>query len=130
MMRGESLNGSKTLREAHNAFARPEPITETADNMPKDQEQDAFHFVAYTAIDGKIYELDGLQQAPLDCGDYDKAKPAEAQALMKKVLQDRMEQYQKTATEIRFSLMKVVKNRQTRFKEQIAGLQAKLATGV
>jgi len=126
-MRGETLGSSEKLRESHNAFARPEPITETADNVPKDEEQDAFHFVAYIAVEGKIYELDGLQPAPLDCGDYDKTKPEEAKTVMKKVLAARMEQYQKVSTELRFTLMKVVKNRQTCFKEQIKDLEAKSA---
>lgn len=32
------------------------------------KEEDAFHFVAFLPINGRIYELDGLKEAPIDLG--------------------------------------------------------------
>ena len=32
------------------------------------KEEDAFHFVAYLPIKGRLYELDGLKNAPIDLG--------------------------------------------------------------
>ena len=38
------------------------------DNTSKDEDQDSFHFVAYVPINGRVYELDGLKDGPIDLG--------------------------------------------------------------
>jgi ubiquitin carboxyl-terminal hydrolase L5 len=58
-MRGLAIENSEAVRNAHNAFARPEPFL--AEQGHSDQgTEDVFHFVAYVPhADGRVYELDG-----------------------------------------------------------------------
>ena len=112
-LRGEALSNSDSIRAAHNAFARAAPFAdETAREAGLDD--DLYHFVAYTAVDGKLYELDGLQPAPilhvpLPGGDGDgvSAEMAFASAVVP-VLQRRIARY--PATEIRFNLLALTRD--------------------
>ena len=38
------------------------------DYSSKDEDKDSYHFVAYVPINGRIYELDGLKDGPVDLG--------------------------------------------------------------
>lgn len=63
-LRGLALGECELVRSVHNSFRRPDPFvvdgrrTATADD-------ECFHFVAYMPINGRIYELDGLQEGPI-----------------------------------------------------------------
>lgn len=70
------------------------------------------HIHRYTSVNGKLYELDGLQPAPISHG------PCTAQQFPNKiipVLQRRIARY--PATEIRFNLMACVKDLRIRARE-------------
>lgn len=71
-----------------------------------------YHFIAYTPINGVLYELDGLQPAPISHG------PCEDGEFCEKiipVLQRRIERY--PASEIRFNLLAMVRDLRVRATE-------------
>jgi hypothetical protein len=62
------LNDSPEIRTAHNSFARPEPfVIDSSSSSGK--KEDVFHFVAYVCVNNVVYELDGLQVAPIVLGE-------------------------------------------------------------
>ena len=101
-LRGEALSNSDLIRETHNSFARSSPFTSDETRLAT-EEDDVYHFIAYTSINDTLYELDGLQPAPIRHGDAG-ACPKEifADAVVP-VLQRRVDRYPQT--EIRFNLL-------------------------
>lgn len=95
----------------HNSFARASPFIDETQRTATDDD-DVYHFIAYTPINGALYELDGLQPAPISHGPCsfdefpDKVIP---------VLQRRIERY--PAHEIRFNLLAMVRDLRIRARE-------------
>ncbi|KAI9741754.1 MAG: hypothetical protein M1834_000140 [Cirrosporium novae-zelandiae] len=118
-LRGEALSNSQLIRDVHNSFARSSPFVDESQRTAT-EDDDVYHFIAYTSVGGKLYELDGLQPAPISHGDCafeefpDKVIP---------VLQRRIERY--PAGEIRFNLLAMV--RDLRIKAREIGDQAWLS---
>ena len=111
--RGEALSNSELIRDVHNSFAKSSPfVDETQRHPDQDDDQDAFHFIAYTPVDGTLYELDGLQPAPISHGACARDEfPARVMA----VLQRRVARYD--AAEIRFNLLAMVRDLRLRAGE-------------
>ncbi|KAF2660076.1 ubiquitinyl hydrolase [Lophiostoma macrostomum CBS 122681] len=109
--RGETLSNSDLIREVHNSFARSSPFVDETQRTAT-EDDDVYHFIAYTSINNKLYELDGLQLAPISHGACtidefpDKIIP---------VLQRRISRY--PATEIRFNLLACVQDLRIRARE-------------
>ncbi|KAK4892177.1 hypothetical protein LTR27_009361 [Elasticomyces elasticus] len=101
-IRGEALSNSDLIRSVHNSFARSSPFASDETRLATGDD-DVYHFIAYTSINSTLYELDGLQPAPIRHGDAG-ACPAEifADAVVP-VLQRRIERY--PSSEIRFNLL-------------------------
>uniref|UniRef100_A0A8C7L8T6 Ubiquitin carboxyl-terminal hydrolase n=2 Tax=Oncorhynchus TaxID=8016 RepID=A0A8C7L8T6_ONCKI len=65
-MKGLALSNSEVIRQVHNGFARQQMFEFDAKSSAKDEE--AFHFVSYVPVNGRLYELDGLREGPIDLG--------------------------------------------------------------
>lgn len=115
-MRGLAIENSEAIRTAHNSFARPEAFVSTEVAAAKDD--DVFHFVAYVPFEGRVYELDGLKPGPIDLGDCGDSWLATA----RDAISTRIEAY--AASEIKFNLMAVVRDRRAIIDERIAAAQS------
>ncbi|KAL8936161.1 MAG: hypothetical protein Q9216_005075 [Gyalolechia sp. 2 TL-2023] len=110
-LRGEALSNSELIRDVHNSFARASPFADEARRLATEVE-DVYHFIAYTAMNGRLYELDGLQAAPILHGSCEAEEFADK---VIPVLQRRIKRY--PAQEIRFNLMAMVRDLRIRARE-------------
>lgn len=102
--RGEALSNSELIRDVHNSFAKSSPFVDETQRTATDDD-DVYHFIAYTPINGILYELDGLQPAPISHG---ASTFEEFPEKVIPVLQSRIERY--PANEIRFNLLAMVRD--------------------
>ncbi|KAH6654998.1 ubiquitin carboxyl-terminal hydrolase [Truncatella angustata] len=109
--RGEALSNSELIRDVHNSFAKSSPFVDETQRTGGETE-DAFHFIAYTPINGTLYELDGLQPAPITHG---ACTSEEFPTKVMDVLQKRINRYD--TTEIRFNLMAMVRDLRIKARE-------------
>ncbi|KAK1146916.1 hypothetical protein N8T08_002243 [Aspergillus melleus] len=111
-LRGEALSNSETVRTAHNAFSKASPFVDEVARGPNDGEGDVYHFIAYTPVNGKLYELDGLQPHPISHGECSAGQFPEK---VIEVLQRRIARYPEGET--RFNLMAVTRDLRIRARE-------------
>ncbi|KAG0040689.1 ubiquitin carboxyl-terminal hydrolase [Podila clonocystis] len=122
-LKGHAISNSDVIRTVHNSFARSDPFINDMHDPNAKEKEDLFHFIAYTPVNGNLYELDGLQEGPRNHG------PCPGESWLEKVgpiIQERMAQY--AGGEIRFNLMAVVDDRTKVYKERLAKYQAQLET--
>ncbi|KAG8132774.1 putative Ubiquitin carboxyl-terminal hydrolase protein [Naja naja] len=86
------------------------------------KEEDAFHFVSYVPVNGRLYELDGLREGPIDLGVCNQDDWINA---VRPVIEKRIQKY--SEGEIRFNLMAIVSDRKMIYEQKIADLQRQLA---
>jgi len=113
-LRGLSLSNCDAIRTVHNSFARQTLFEIESKVASKDDE--LYHFIGYLPYGGRVYEMDGLQDGPIDHGAVpeggcwlDVARP---------VIARRME----GAGEIRFNLMAVTSDRASVCQRQLKEL--------
>jgi ubiquitin carboxyl-terminal hydrolase L5 len=110
-LRGDCLSNSDLIRDVHNSFARSSPFVDETTRLAT-EEDDVYHFIAYTPINGVLYELDGLNPAPISHGacsfdDFpEKVIP---------VLQRRISRY--PPDEIRFNLLAMAQDPRIKARE-------------
>ena len=86
------------------------------------KDDDVFHFVSYVPIDGRLYELDGLKEGPVDHGAVPES--GEWLDLAAPIIEQRMARYQQG--EIHFNLMALVQDRLTNLNKQLAAVSVRV----
>lgn len=123
-MKGLALSNSDVIRLVHNTFARQQMFEFDAKQAEKDD--DVFHFISYVPFEGRLYELDGLREGPVDLGPIpdgtDWIKTAQP------MIEKRMQQY--SEDEIQFNLMAVVGDKLPTYKRKLAELEQQLSSGM
>uniref|UniRef100_A0A1I8ASP8 Ubiquitin carboxyl-terminal hydrolase n=1 Tax=Steinernema glaseri TaxID=37863 RepID=A0A1I8ASP8_9BILA len=115
--RGLCLSNSEAIRDVHNSFSRPQPF-ELDIRMP--EKEDNFHFITYVPVNGRVYELDGLREAPIDLGAI--GENGDWLSHVKPIIAQRIENYSKG--EIHFNLMGVVTDKKMKLQRRLAELES------
>lgn len=123
-MKGLALSNSDVIRLVHNTFARQQMFEFDAKQADKDD--DVFHFISYVPFEGRLYELDGLREGPVDLGTIPDGSDWTQTA--RPVIEKRMQQY--SADEIQFNLMAVVEDKMPNYKLKLAELEQQLNSGM
>ena len=111
--KGWALSNSEEIRSVHNSFARQSVFEFDAKAAKEDD--DVFHFVAYLPIKGRLYELDGLREGPLDHGAIPEG--SDWISTVRPIIEARIAKYQ--AGEIHFNLMAVIQDKLSNYKSQL-----------
>lgn len=123
-MKGLALSNSEVIRLVHNTFARQQMFEFDAKQADKDD--DVFHFISYIPFEGRLYELDGLREGPIDLGVIPDGSDWIQTA--KPVIERRMHQY--SADEIQFNLLAVVGDKMPVYKRKLDELEQQLSSGM
>lgn len=111
--KGLTLSNASQIRTVHNSFAR-QTLFEL-DSKNQNKEEDVYHFIGYVPIDGRLYELDGLKEGPIDLGAV--AAGQNWIDVVRPIIEKRMNKY--SEGEIHFNLMAIVSDRQKIYQQQI-----------
>lgn len=123
-MKGLALSNSDVIRLVHNTFARQQMFEFDAKQADKDD--DVFHFISYIPFEGRLYELDGLREGPVDLGVIPDGTDWIQTA--RPVIEKRMLQY--SEDEIQFNLMAVVGDKMPEYKAKLSELEQQLSSGM
>ncbi|XP_046391220.1 ubiquitin carboxyl-terminal hydrolase isozyme L5 [Ischnura elegans] len=122
-MKGLTLSNSQVIRSVHNSFAR-QTLFEIESKMASKGEE-VYHFVGYIPIEGRLYELDGLKDGPIDLGSI----PPDSDWLdvVRPIIEKRIKKY--SEGEIHFNLMAIVSDRKLNYEKRIQSIQKQMEEG-
>lgn len=129
--RGEMIGDNETLRNVHNSFTRTS-VFAFEDRAAKGDDDDVYHFVGYTFAHGGVWELDGLQEAPIFHGAASEItwKNTAAAAIQKRINSINAADTSGTGQGISFSLLAIVDDRLTKLRAELASTRKdELPTG-
>lgn len=115
-MKGLALSNCEKIRDVHNSFAKQQMFVFESKQGGKDE--DVFHFIAYIPFEGRLYELDGLKDGPIDLGPI--PTDGEWTDVAKPVIEKRIQRY--SEGEIHFNLLAIISDRKMIYDRQIAEL--------
>ncbi|XP_046485387.1 ubiquitin carboxyl-terminal hydrolase calypso [Neodiprion pinetum] len=123
--KGWAIGNTPELACAHNSHAMPQAKRRQDKNTGVSTGRftgEAFHFVSYVPINGRLFELDGLKPYPMDHGPWGEHEEWTEQ--FRRVITDRLgmatgEQLQ----DIRFNLMAVVPDRRLAISHKLTMLK-------
>lgn len=123
--KGFAIGNLQPLAKAHNSHARPEAPRkrERMQGLSASRTLEAFHFVSYVPIRGRLFELDGLKSYPIDHGPWGENESWTEK--FKRVITERLgmatggEPYH----DIRFNLMAVVPDRRQQYEVKLKTLK-------
>ncbi|XP_030766148.1 ubiquitin carboxyl-terminal hydrolase isozyme L5 [Sitophilus oryzae] len=121
--KGLAISNSQVISSVHNSFARQQ-IFEFDPSVAR-KEEDAFHFISYIPIDGRLYELDGLKQGPIDLGPI--SPDSEWTDVVRPIIEKRIQRY--SEGEIHFNLMAIVSDRKMLYERRLEDIQKQIDNG-
>ena len=110
--KGLAMSNASQIRTVHNSFAR-QTLFEM-DNSKNNKDEDVFHFISYLPINGRLYELDGLKEGPIDLGVIGDQNWLD---VVRPVIEKRIQKY--SEGEIHFNLMAMVSDRQMMYQREL-----------
>lgn len=116
-LKGLALSNCDTIRNVHNSFARQTLFEFDQSHASKDD--DVYHFISYVPHKGNLYELDGLQDSPIDLGEI--AEGEDWISKVQPIIQQRMLKY--STGEIHFNLMALISDKKEKLLNQIAEME-------
>ncbi|CAG0882309.1 unnamed protein product [Darwinula stevensoni] len=122
--KGWAIGNTPELAHAHNAHASPQArrprIISASSHLPSSgrASAEAFHFVSYVPIKGRLYELDGLKPFPIDHGPWDQGEDWTEK--FRSVITHRLTN---ATSDIRFNLMAVVSDRRMSYNTKLRNLR-------
>ncbi|GAB6020021.1 hypothetical protein CHUAL_002771 [Chamberlinius hualienensis] len=123
--KGYAIGNTPELARAHNSHAKAEPklIQEKPHGFPTSRIVEAFHFVSFVPIKGRLFELDGLKPYPIDHGEW--GPNEDWTEKFRRVITERLgiSNVGEACHDIRFNLMAVVPDRKLAYEQKLKTLK-------
>lgn len=122
--RGLAIGNVPYLAEVHNSYATPQDVSTLSESYESTSElvfADTYHFVSFVPINGRLFELDGLNKYPIDHGPLIEGENWTEQ--FRKLINDRFQEAAKE--EIRFNLMAVIPDKRIKISYYLEFLNLK-----